>query len=220
MKNLSLSPLENNELPIFPAFFFPNIEYLFYLNMFNEVFLESCESFPKQTFRNRAYILSANGKLSINIPILKEKSYRQTTSEVMICYKDNWNMKAWKAINSAYGNSPFFEYYEEEIKHFFTNKYEKLFDLNCDILLYFQKRFEIRTTINITENYNKNINLDFRNKFIPQLKDANKSSKTIYKNYIQCFSDKFGFIENLSCIDLLFNMGNESINYIKNSSLK
>lgn len=218
MKNLFQLPLENNNLPIFPAFFFPNIKYFKYLNNYDNVFIETKESFPKQTFRNRTYILSSNGVINISVPIIKENSYRQSTSEVKICYNDNWNIKAWRAITSAYGKSPYFEYFEDEIKHFFTNKYEKLFDLNLDILFYFKKRFEIKTNIILSENYSNTIpnEIDFRNKFIPLNKSSKEEENDIYKEYIQCFYEKFGFNKNLSCIDLLFNTGRESIQYIKN----
>ena len=218
MKNLFQLPLENNNLPIFPAFFFPNIKYLKHLNNYEKVIIETKESFPKQTFRNRTYILSSNGVINISVPIIKENSYRQTTSEVKICYNDNWNIKAWRTITSAYGKSPYFEYFEDEIKHFFTNKYEKLFDLNLDILFYFKKRFEIETNIILSDNYSNIIpnEIDFRNKFIPSQKSSNEKVKGIFQEYIQCFYEKFGFIENLSCIDLLFNTGRESIQYIKN----
>lgn len=216
MKNLFQLPLENNNPPIFPAFFFPNIEYFQYLNNYDSVCIETRESFPKQTFRNRTYILSANGILSINIPIVKEKIYRQTTSEVKICYKDNWDIKSWRAITSAYGNSPYFEYFEDDIKQFFTNKYEKLLDLNLDILSYFKKCFDIPTKILLTNNYIniENKEIDFRNKFLPQNKMKEEIGEENFKEYTQCFFEKFGFAKNLSCIDLLFNTGRESIHYI------
>lgn len=217
MRNLYQLPLENKNIPIFPAFFFPNIEYLFHLSKFDKVNIEAFETYPKQTYRNRTYIQSANGKMSINVPIIKEKSMRQTSSEVIISYKDNWNIKAFRTICSAYGKSPFFEYYEDDIKAFFYNKYEKLFDINIDVLSYFQKRFQIHTEINLSEEYLKPIpELDFRHKFSINSTTINSHTTPKLKPYIQCFSDKLGFIENLSSIDLLFNMGKESIDYINN----
>ena len=220
MRNLYQSPLENSNLPIFPAFFFPNIEYLINLSKFDKVMIEAFETYPKQSFRNRTYIQSTNGKISINVPIIKEKTLRQTSSEVKISYNDNWNTKSFRAICSAYGKSPFFEYYEEDIKAFFYNKYEKLLDLNLDILSYFQKRFQINTKIYLTKEYLKpSDELDFRNKFNVNSTTINSLCTPNFKPYIQCFSDKLGFIENLSSLDLLFNLGKESIDYINNSIL-
>lgn len=215
--NLLQSPLENNNLPIFPAFFFPNIEYLILLSKYDRVMVESLETYPKQTFRNRAYIQSANGPLSINVPIIREKNTRIKTSEARISYKEDWNIRAFRTICSAYGKSPFFEFYEEEIKAFFYDKYDKLFDLNLDILSYFKRRFLINTEIIITKDYQKPISdLDFRCKFPINPTNINPHPSPKLKPYIQCFSSKLGFTKNLSSIDLLFNMGKESSIYINN----
>jgi len=220
MKNLYQSHLENNNIPVFPAFFFPNIEYLIRMSKFDKVIVEAFETYPKQTFRNRAYIQSSNGKMSINVPIIKEKSNRQTSSEVKISYNDNWNVKAFRAICSAYGKSPFFEYYEDDIKAFFYNKYENLFDLNLDTLSYLKKRFQLKTELIISREYIKtDPSIDFRDKFKVNHPNINSHKAPIFKPYIQCFRDKLGYLENLSALDILFNIGKESINYINNSDL-
>lgn len=198
--------MENNNTSVFPAFFFPNVEYFMDLSKFDTVCIETCESFPKQTFRNRTYILSANGVLGISVPVIKGIFLKQKTSEVRISYSENWNIKAWRAITSAYGKSIYFEYFEDDIKKFFTNKYDRLLDLNLDILDYFLKKFDIKTKIQLTQSYNiVNQDFDYRNKLI-----VNKKTDIKFTPYFQCFSNKFPFIENLSCIDLLMNNGKES----------
>lgn len=214
--------MENKTIPIFPCFFFPNIEYFQYLNGFDNVLIETCETFPKQTFRNRTYIFSANGVLSLNIPIIKNTNLKEKTSEVRICYKDNWNIKSYRAITSSYGRSPYFEFFEEDIKYFFLKKYDKLLDLNMDILLYFNNIFKINANIRMTNFYvnSESIEkkeLDFRNYFHTK-ELLNKNSDSQFVKYIQCFEQKHGFIANLSCLDLLFNIGLDSISYIKNTS--
>lgn len=179
------------------------------LKKFDTISIETYENFPKQTFRNRTYILSTNGVLSINVPLTKETSVKQKTSEIRISYTESWNIRAWRTITSAYGKSIYFEYFEDDIKQFFSNKYEKLIDLNLDILFYFMNKFEIKSKIEFTQNYNIiNQDYDFRNKFFVNKKA--KESKVKFTPYIQCFSEKFPFRENLSCIDLLMNTGKES----------
>ncbi len=179
------------------------------LRKFDTISIETCENFPKQTFRNRTYILSANGILSINVPLIKATNIKQKTSEIRISYTENWNIKAWRTITSAYSKSIYFEYFEDDIKNFFTNKYEKLIDLNLDILYYFINKFDIKTKIEFTQNYNIiNQDYDFRNKFFANKRENDSSIK--FTPYIQCFSDKFPFTRNLSCIDLLMNTGKES----------
>lgn len=205
--------MENNITPIFPAFFFPNIEYFANLQKHEKVIIEACENFPKQTFRNRTYILSANGVLSINVPIIKTSSTKQKISEVRISYKENWNIRAWRAITSAYGRSIYFEYFEDDIKKFFFDKYDKLFDINVDILKYFINKFDIKTNILFSQEYNViDKEYDFRERF--PVNDKKDNSNTSFKPYFQCFSEKFQFTENLSCLDLLMNTGKESSLYI------
>lgn len=101
-----------------------------FLSKYDTINIEICENFPKQTFRNRTYILSSNGLLGINVPIVKEKTIKQKFSDTRISYTENWNVKAWRTITSAYGKSIYFEYFEDEIKQFFTSEHEKLIDLN------------------------------------------------------------------------------------------
>lgn len=192
------------------------------MNGFDDALIETCETFPKQTFRNRTYIYSANGVLSLNVPIIKNKNSREKTSEVRICYKDNWNIKSFRAISSSYGNSPYFDFFEDDIKHFFFYKYERLIDLNMDILHYFKDIFKIKTNIRMTSSYINSNNieqkaLDFRNYF-PAKEPQNENSNEKFIKYIQCFEQKHGFKANLSCLDLLFNIGLEGISYIKNTS--
>ncbi|MBP1645803.1 MAG: hypothetical protein H6Q16_1378 [Bacteroidetes bacterium] len=179
------------------------------LRKFDAISIETCENFPKQTFRNRTYILSANGVSSINVPLIQKTNIKQKTSEIRISYTENWNIRAWRTITSAYGKSIYFEYFEDDIKKFFTNKYEKLIDLNLDILYYFINKFDINTKIEFTKNYNIiNQDYDFRNKLLANKRENGSNVK--FTPYIQCFSDKFPFKENLSCIDLLMNTGKES----------
>ena len=205
MKSWSQLPSENNSItPIFPSLAFPNLEYFNSLTKFESISIEGFETFPKQTYRNRFYILSANGELVISVPIVKEKDFRALTNQVRISYHDKWNLKAWRAIESAYGKSPYFEYFEQEIRTFFFNEYEKLIDFNTEVLSYFLKRWKIETTINSNSQYIKLVdeNLDFRVRFeISKMKEFNS------KPYYQCFCDKYGYVKNLSCLDLLFNQG-------------
>lgn len=136
-------------------------------------------------------------------------------SDVKISYKEKWNIKAWRAIESGYGKSSYFEYFSDEIKPFFFNEYERLVDLNYDVLYFFLKKWGINTNLEPTRNFHKpsGDRLDFRyNLTINKYKD--------FKNeeYFQCFSQKYGFINNLSCLDLLFNEGKEGRKIIYRNS--
>jgi hypothetical protein len=204
---------ENKTLPIFPIALFPPISYLARLSSFEAVALEGYETFPKQTYRNRAYILSANGLLHLTVPVKRSKQCKQLTQEVRISYQENWNLKCWRAIFSAYGKSPYFEFFAQEIESFFTKRYDLLVDLNLDVLMFCKRQFSIRTELFKTSEFKKESSCnDFRESF--QVK--NQSQELIsMSEYYQCFSDKFGFVQNLSCLDLLFNLGKESISYLQ-----
>ncbi len=195
--------MEDNS-PVLPLFLFPNIEYLSVLSRYSKVFIEERESFIKQSFRNRFYIYSASGELGISVPIIKQSIMDNSISNAEILYSDNWNKKAYRAIESAYGKSCYFEYFADEIKPFFFNEYKRLVDLNYDVFKYFLKKWEINTELKPTEEFKKNYKIDFRNGF-----NTSQYRNFPTKEYYQCFSEKLGFINNLSCLDLLFNEGKE-----------
>lgn len=215
MKSSLRSYSENNSFPIFPAFFFPNISYFHQISRFPCVYLEKKEHFIKQTFRNRCYILSASGPLLINVPIIKQKEKKTSMEETKIFYDEKWNKRAWRSIYSAYGKSPYFEFYKDDIENFFTKKYSSLFDMNFYIILYFFKKFNIKTSLIPTTNFEIiDAKIDFRNYFSKEKPSIIEDKDNNNEEYIQCFDDKLPFFKNLSCIDLLFNLGNNCYNYI------
>src|SRR5574344_1818780 len=184
---------------------------------FNKVYIEQHETFPKQTLRNRTFILSANGIESISVPLVREKGIRETTKEIKICHKDHWAKKAWRSITSAYGKSPYFEYFQEDIQGFFSEDYTYLFELNNAILSYFSKRFAINSKVLYTEEFVKPQNQinDFRSVFNSQKEMNEQFSDSYFIPYTQCFCNKFPFQRNLSCLDLLLMEGSESYAFLK-----
>ena len=128
----------------------------------------------------------------------------------MICYEENWQKKHWKSIQSAYNSSPFFEYYKEELKSVFFLKEKFLIDYNQNLN---RKVLEIighNPTIHKTNVYVKRSSLDFR---------KYNWNKKKYSKYCQVFEHKNGFISNLSIIDLIFNLGTETIGYLQNKNI-
>jgi aspartyl/asparaginyl-tRNA synthetase len=113
--------------------YLPNIKYLSQVLNHEIVVLEKCENFMKQTYRNRCEILTSNGKLSLTIPLVKQAD-KELISGKKISYAEDWQKQHWRAITSAYKNSPYFEFFEDEFKPFYENKYELLFDYNTQLL--------------------------------------------------------------------------------------
>ena len=173
--------------------------------------IELNEHFIKQSIRNRCDIYGANGKLRLSIPKQRKGSSKTIIENLKISYRNNWQKQHWNAIESAYNSSPFFEYYKDELKPFFEEKEEYLVNFNSKlqnaILSMLQQENMIKNT---TEYLHKGDFFDLRN-YTWKLKNQEK--------YDQVFMEKQGFIPNLSILDLLFNLGPESIDYLHNIDL-
>ena len=173
--------------------------------------IELHEHFIKQSIRNRCDIYGANGKLRLSIPKQRKGSSKTIIENLKISYRNNWQKQHWNAIESAYNSSPFFEYYKDDLKPFFEEKEEYLVNFNSKlqnaILSMLQQENMIKNT---TEYLHKGDFFDLRN-YTWKLKNQ--------EIYDQVFMEKQGFIPNLSILDLLFNLGPESIDYLHNIDL-
>jgi hypothetical protein len=192
--------------------YFPNIAHFVAMANAKEITFEMDDSFLKQTYRNRTYIYGANGKLALNIPVIHSQKNRQKYRDVKIFNEEKWQSLHWKSLLSAYRTSPFFEYYEDELQPLFTESTDYLLEFNfkcieviCDCL-----QLELNTTK--TEIYQKTVEdkTDFR-----YLVNAKKETPQQFENYTQVFSNKHGYIPNLSILDLLFSEGPNALNYLE-----
>jgi uncharacterized 2Fe-2S/4Fe-4S cluster protein (DUF4445 family) len=174
------------------------------------VFIENCEYYQKQTYRNRCQIASANGPIALSIPVEKAETVKVLTRDVRISQHMNWQVNHWRSIESAYNSTPFFEYYKDDLFPFYEKKWTFLFDFNLEIQSKIFELLNVKNEIQLTTEYNKCLNeniLDLRESIHPK-----KENKFVNCTpYYQVFEQKFGFQSNLSIIDLLFNMGNESV---------
>ena len=195
----------------------PNLHYLYYLLNSEQVTIDDLGHYQKQSYRNRFQILSANGPLDMQVPI-KHKPAKQTMQEVEINYKERWQARHWGAITSAYRNSPYFEFFEEEISWFYTNKTANLAELNALQLKFILKALRIKKEIVYTSAYvEQTQDLDLREQIHPKI-DFNSDGRVapvLNKTYYQTFGEKFAFVPNLSALDLLFNTGLEATAYLK-----
>ena len=194
--------------------YLPPIEYFSFLINSDKQIIEKYETYKKQTYRNRCYILGSNGKLALTIPIKKPEGNHTKTNEIIISYSEDWQQIHWKSIESSYNSSPFFLFYKEELKNLYQKKYKYLLDHNNNFLKLICDFLDIEITPGLTSEFIKNPKniLDLRNSISPK----NSSQEKNYKKYSQVFANKHGFIPNLSIIDLLFNTGPEAIDYLTN----
>lgn len=188
--------------------YLPNIKYLSQVLSYDIVVLEKHEHFVKQTYRNRCEILTSNGKLSLSIPLIKQAD-KELIAHKKISYAEDWQKQHWRAITSAYKNSPYFEFFEDEFKPFYENKYEVLFDYNTQLLQTILHILRVKKQIEFTSQFDIKPNNSFD---LRMLSDLNNSDNLNAKPYYQVFADKQGFISNLSCLDALFNIGLETKN--------
>lgn len=197
------------------------IQYYAKLRPENHIFIEQWESYIKQSFRNRCMIVSANGPISLSIPVVHSSSKKILTKDIRIAEHGNWQHIHWNAIVSAYNSTPFFEYYQDDFYPFFHKKYSFLFDFNEELRVLISSLLSLDLpVIEYTSTYITEFaegEFDFREIIHPK-KDFKLDTEFISVPYYQVFEQKFGFIENMSIIDLLFNMGNESL-LILNRSL-
>lgn len=181
--------------------------------------MERFEHYPKQTYRNRCVIYSANGPQTLSIPISRGEELKIHTKDVRIDYATNWQKIHFKAIESAYRCSPFYEFYMDDLHPFFEKKYEFLYDLNISLL---NKVLEI---IGLTANFKESDDYLVARPNDWDLREAIHPKKRMYQPdpafnapvYHQVFEPKFGFISNLSIIDLIFNTGPDASVHLKNS---
>ena len=186
------------------------VEYYSAMAKADIVFLEHCEFYEKQSYRNRCNIAGANGQLALTIPVEKSKGSRMLTRDVRISEHSDWQLQHWRSIESAYNSTPFFEYYKDDLIPFYEKNWTFLWDFNTEIQTKLLELLDLQVDIQLTKEYkvdfDENVQ-DVRNSIHPK-KETEVGS---FRTYYQVFEQRFGFIPNLSSIDLLFNMGNESI---------
>lgn len=172
----------------------------------DEVAIERCESFTKQTYRNRCIIATTQGTQALTVPVERTKADMMT---IRISDHGNWRHLHWNALQSAYGESPFFEYYEDDLRPFFQPDWEFLFDYNEAIRQKMCELLDIQPRVRFTEVYVREAEGDYREIIRP--KNAGPDADFQPRPYYQVYASKHGFLPNLSILDLLMNMGPESI---------
>ena len=202
---------------LLPAACLPDTEYFCWLAHASAVTIEIHETFPKQTCRNRYRIATSNGPQILSVPVNKPLGNHTPTAAVRIDRKSNWNIIHWRALESAYNKSPYFLYYRDHFETLFMHPPALLTDFNLRLLETCISLIRIPCTFKLTENYihKPEDMVDMRLNIMPKRPGPHQWSISGFEPYIQVFSEKQAFISNLSIIDLIFNLGPESADYLK-----
>lgn len=209
-----------NKLPlntILSSTYFGPVQWYQKLAGSDTVYLEQHDHFIKQTYRNRCVIATTQGPQALTVPVESPQGLRIDKTElkdVRISDHGAWRHLHWQALQSAYGESPFFEFYADDLRPFFEKRWDFLFDFNLAITRKMCELLDIEPHIELTEAYMpcpENA-VDYRDAIRPKhpLPDASFTPRPYYQVYQQ----KFGFLPNLSILDLLFNEGNEAVLYL------
>ena len=198
--------------------YFGPVQWYQKLYRYDHCLIERHDSYVKQTYRNRCLIATTNGVQALTVPI--EQAQAPSISD-----HGNWRHQHWQALQSAYGDSPFFEYYEDDLRPFFTERWVLLYDFNEAIRVKMCELLDIRPHVSFTTEYIRPDTLaapdamqgdpalhDFRDSIQPKHPAPDPDFQP--RPYYQVYRSKHGFLPNLSILDLLLNMGPESIFFL------
>lgn len=196
---------------LFSTAYFPPVYYFSKIANCSRILLESDENFLKQTYRNRCVILGANGILNLTVPVLHGGNPKINIREVEISYQSNWQTVHFRAIESAYRNSAYYDFYIHDLIPYFQKKYINLLEMNTQILKTCLELIGCNVLIEFTGKYEKEPFNDFRYNISPK-KELNGIE---FPEYHQVFIEKFGFVSNLSILDLIFNAGPDTLEILR-----
>jgi hypothetical protein len=191
--------------------YLPPIEYFSLLSNSDEVLIEKEENYLKQSYRNRCYILSAHGPQILSVPVYLGSLHKTPTKDIRIDYSKRWQQVHLGAFTASYNASPYFEFYFDSFDKIISQNHVFLLDLNMELTRAVLNILKVKNTISYTTEFKPidSMENDFRYKIAPK-----KESQYQAKKYIQVFNNVNGFIPGLTILDLIFNMGPDSGNYL------
>jgi len=190
--------------------YFPPIEYFAILAKYSSVYIEACENYQKQSYRNRCLFYASDGVQSLSFPVRhRAGSINIPIKEVEVDYSTPWVAKTERCIDTAYRSSAFFEYYRDPLFAILDSRPSTLWELDMDIIRFFIDRLGLVTQLVETSSYTRP-DVDIH----PKRPDSILSELGLDRPYYQVFAEKFGFKPNLSVMDLLFNEGPSSLDFI------
>ena len=195
---------------LFSSAYLPPISYVAAMLPYSSVVIEAKETFPKQTYRNRARIMTAQGVRSLIVPTIRHNHSR--TDEVAIDYRENWPLVHFRTLTAAYAASPYWDYYADGLWALLGQRYDRLIDLNMAVTRWLLDKLQIRVQLSCSMDFDPVMGLpnDFRFRFSP------KGQPAAMPPYYQVFAASQPFAPDLTTLDLLVNLGPEARAYLNN----
>ena len=195
--------------------YFPSVSHFVAMVTADTVTFEVEDNFQKQTNRNRMYIYSPNGIQLLNIPVKHSNEAHQKFKDTQLETAFDWQKQHFKSLEAAYRTSPFFEYFEDDIRPIFSKKHKFMMDLNFEVLDIVTGCLGLPVKYEKTSEYCKEVTgvADYR-----YLVNGKKDTAQ-FQPYTQVFGDRHGYLNNLSILDLLFNEGRYAVDYLKKQVL-
>ena len=196
--------------PVLTIAYFPPIEYFAILARYSSVYVEACENYQKQSYRNRCHICAENGLQALNFPVVhRDGTFSLPIREIEVDYSTPWVAKTERCIETAYRSSAFFDYYRDELFAILDAQPPTLWELDLRIIRFFLRKIGLRTELVPTEAFAAE-HVDIH----PKRANGVLAALGVERPYFQVFAQRNGFIPNLSVMDLLFNEGPASIDYL------
>lgn len=191
---------------IFPTAYLPSIEYISLFSKTENASIEIFETYQKQSCRTRCNVMTANGVQTLTVPVIKTNGNHTLTKDIEISYKESWQQVHLRCLESAYRKSAYFDYYFPYLEKIYKQKFNTLIELNEYSMKAILKLLKVKKEISYTSDFEK---ITDENDYRIAL-SKNEVNKEGMPEYYQVFSDRHGFISNLSIVDLLFNEGPNS----------
>ncbi|MBK8497738.1 MAG: WbqC family protein [Flavobacteriales bacterium] len=193
--------------PLLSSFYFGSVEHYRLLAHHTKAIIDLGEHYQRQSYRTRTGIIGPNGKQDLSVQVVHDHGSKMHMSEVRVSYAETWPAQHLHAIRSAYGQSPWFIHYVDDIEAVLTKKHDRLFDLQLATIHLAMKWLGLKTEVGVSDNYIEKLDglIDIRSSFHP--KKPLPAGVVPVPPYTQVFADRHGFVPRMSVIDLVFNCG-------------
>ena len=177
--------------------------------------LEACENYQKQSYRNRCYILAGDGVQMLQVPVVHGASW--AIRDVEVDYSTPWVVRTQRALDTAHETSAYYEYYRDEVFALLDAQPRTLWELNLSTIRFLLEKTGIACQLSPTAEFAApGADDDYRLAIHPKHPDTVLADLGLSRPYYQVFRDRMGgFTPKLSCLDLLFNEGPDSILWLK-----